>query len=418
MDMRKSGVVSGSDSGAFTDLNRLNNLKVGDRESDGNMRKVAQEFESLFLNEMLKSMRSANEVLGKDNPLNTPAAKQYQEMYDQQLSVTLSRQGGGIGLADVLMRQMSKNKAAVPGEAAATTALTAEAKAPAATTVDSPFVRSSGQRPLWASRVAITPQAAGGGHQNDMALLNQRRLALPSKLTDRLLAGIVPSADPARSTLNTAAVPGRTSPGLDAVLKGSRQPMLSASGVQGRMQVYGRAVAQPPLAPAKQAFESPDAFVATMLPMAQSAAEKIGVDARYLVAQAALETGWGKSIIRQQDGSSSHNLFGIKAAGWQGDSARVLTTEYVDGKQVKETASFRAYGSFEQSFNDYVNFLQNNERYDGALDSAANPKRFVSELQRAGYATDPQYANKIAQIARQMQTYQAVAAADTATTRT
>ena len=255
MDMRKSGVVSGSDSGAFTDLNRLNNLKVGDRESDGNMRKVAQEFESLFLNEMLKSMRSANEVLGKDNPLNTPAAKQYQEMYDQQLSVTLSRQGGGIGLADVLMRQMSKNKAAVPGEAAATTALTAEAKAPAATTVDSPFVRSSGQRPLWASRVAITPQAAGGGHQNDMALLNQRRLALPSKLTDRLLAGIVPSADPVRSTLNTAAVPGRTSPGLDAVLKGSRQPMLSASGVQGRMQIYGRAVAEPPLAPDRKGSE-------------------------------------------------------------------------------------------------------------------------------------------------------------------
>ena len=281
MDMSKSGVVANSDSGAFTDLNRLNKLKVGDRESDGNMRKVAQEFESLFLNEMLKSMRSANEVLGKDNPLNTPAAKQYQEMYDQQLSVTLSRQGGGIGLADVLMRQMSKNKAAVPGEAAATTALTAEVKAPAATTVDSPFVRSSGQRPLWASRVTTTPAAAADGHKNDMAMLNQRRLALPSKLTDRLLAGIVPSADPARTALNTATVPGRTSPGLDAVLKGSRQPMLSASGAQGRMQIYGRAVAQPPLAPAKQAFESPDAFVATMLPMAQQAADRIGVDPLY-----------------------------------------------------------------------------------------------------------------------------------------
>ena len=89
--------------------------------------------------------------------------------------VLITGSSGGIGLADVLMRQMSKNKAAVPGEAAATTALTAEAKAPAATTVDSPFVRSSGQRPLWASRVAITPQAAGGGHQNDMALLNQRQ---------------------------------------------------------------------------------------------------------------------------------------------------------------------------------------------------------------------------------------------------
>ena len=410
MDMRKSGVVSGSDSGAFTDLNRLNNLKVGDRESDGNMRKVAQEFESLFLNEMLKSMRSANEVLGKDNPLNTPAAKQYQEMYDQQLSVTLSRQGGGIGLADVLMRQMSKNKAAVPGEAAATTALTAEVKAPAAATVDSPFVRSSGQRPLWASRVATTPAAAADGHKNDMAMLNQRRLALPSKLTDRLLAGIVPSADPARATLNTATVPGRTSPGLDAVLKGSRQPMLSASGVQGRMQIYGRAVAQPPLAPAKQAFESPDAFVATMLPMAQQAADRIGVDPLYLVAQAALETGWGKSVMRQQDGSSSHNLFGIKATGsWQGAQARAITSEFKGGQMVKETADFRSYDSYQDSFHDLVTLLQSNNRYKEVLNAADKPEQFVRELQKAGYATDPEYASKISQIAKQMKTYQSYA---------
>ena len=399
MDMSKSGVVASSDSGAFTDLNRLNKLKVGDRESDGNMRKVAQEFESLFLNEMLKSMRSANEVLGKDNPLNTPAAKQYQEMYDQQLSVTLSRQGGGIGLADVLMRQMSKNKAAVPGEAAATTALTAEAKAPAATTVDSPFVRSSGQRPLWASRVAITPQAAGGGHQNDMALLNQRRLALPSKLTDRLLAGIVPSADPVRSTLNTAAVPGRTSPGLDAVLKGSRQPMLSASGVQGRMQIYGRAVAQPPLAPAKQAFESPDAFVATMLPMAQQAADRIGVDPLYLVAQAALETGWGKSVMRQQDGSSSHNLFGIKATSdWKGKVAEVTTTEYIGGVARKVTAKFRAYDSYADAFKDHARLLTQSPRYSQTVAKAETAQGYAQGLQKAGYATDPAYANKLTQV--------------------
>ena len=410
MDMSKSGVVASSDSGAFTDLNRLNKLKVGDRESDGNMRKVAQEFESLFLNEMLKSMRSANEVLGKDNPLNTPAAKQYQEMYDQQLSVTLSRQGGGIGLADVLMRQMSKNKAAVPGEAAATTALTAEVKAPATTTVDSPFVRSSGQRPLWASRVATTPAAAADGHKNDMAMLNQRRLALPSKLTDRLLAGIVPSADPARTALNTATVPGRTSPGLDAVLKGSRQPMLSASGAQGRMQIYGRAVAQPPLAPAKQAFESPDAFVATMLPMAQQAADRIGVDPLYLVAQAALETGWGKSVMRQQDGSSSHNLFGIKATGsWQGAQARAITSEFRGGQMVKETAEFRSYDSYQDSFHDLVTLLQSNNRYKEVLNAADKPEQFVRELQKAGYATDPEYASKISQIAKQMKTYQSYA---------
>ncbi len=410
MDMRKSGVVSGSDSGAFTDLNRLNNLKVGDRESDANMRKVAQEFESLFLNEMLKSMRSANEVLGKDNPLNTPAAKQYQEMYDQQLSVTLSRQGGGIGLADVLMRQMSKNKSAVPGEATAITALNTEVKTPAVTSTDSPFVRSSGQRALWASRVAVAPTAAEGGHKNDMDMLNQRRLALPSKLTDRLLAGIVPSADPARSTLNTGSVPGRTSPGLDAVLKGGRQPMLSASGAHGRMQIYGRAIAQPPLAPAKQAFGSPDAFVATMLPMAQQAAARIGVDPLYLVAQAALETGWGKSVMRQQDGSSSHNLFGIKATGsWQGAQARAITSEFRGGQMVKETADFRSYDSYQDSFHDLVTLLQSNNRYKEVLNAADKPEQFVRELQKAGYATDPEYASKISQIAKQMKTYQSYA---------
>ena len=412
MDMRKSGVVSGSDSGAFTDLNRLNNLKVGDRESDSNMRKVAQEFESLFLNEMLKSMRSANEVLGKDNPLNTPAAKQYQEMYDQQLSVTLSRQGGGIGLADVLMRQMSKNKSAVP---------VADSTQPAtpvvtATPVDSPFVRSNGQRPLWASRVATPVTAAEGGHKNDMALLNQRRLALPSKLTDRLLAGIVPSADPARLTLNTGVVPERTSASMDAVLKGSRQPMLSASGVQGRMQVYGRAVAQPPLAPAKQAFNSPDAFVATMLPMAQQAADRIGVDPLYLVAQAALETGWGKSVMRQQDGSSSHNLFGIKATGnWQGAQARAITSEFKGGQMVKETADFRSYDSYQDSFHDLVTLLQSNNRYKEVLNSADKPEQFVRELQKAGYATDPEYASKISQIAKQMKSYQSYASAGSST---
>jgi len=134
MDMFKSGRVSGSDSGAFSDLNRLNQLKVGDKNSDANMRKVAQEFESLFLGEMLKSMRSATEALGKDNPLNTAEAKQYQEMYDQQLAVSMSREGGGIGLADVLMRQMSKNKPLAPGEAATLSAAKQEAAKAAAQT--------------------------------------------------------------------------------------------------------------------------------------------------------------------------------------------------------------------------------------------------------------------------------------------
>ncbi|MFT0474718.1 flagellar assembly peptidoglycan hydrolase FlgJ [Pseudomonas antarctica] len=418
MDMRKSGISSTADSGSYSDLNRLNQLKVGaDKNSDGNMRKVAQEFESLFLSEMLKSMRSATEALGKDNPLNTPAAKQYQEMYDQQLAVSMSREGGGIGLADVLMRQMQKNK---PVDAQAATLQGPEAaQAPAkkvdvpteiaaGTKAEGPLGRSNGQRPLWAYRVAV-PEGASA-HTNDMELMNQRRIALPSKLTDRLLAGILPNAPVAIDAKNA---PLRNSAAADNVISSAARSFAVPSG---RMQVYGRAIAQPPLAPAKKAFSSQDEFVATMLPMAKAAAARIGVDPKYLVAQAALETGWGKSVMRAEDGSSSHNLFGIKAGqSWQGGQARAITSEFRDGAMVKETAHFRSYNSYQDSFHDLVTLLQSNDRYKEVVKSADNPEQFVRELQKAGYATDPDYASKISQIAKTMNSYQNYAAAGAST---
>ncbi|WP_092486542.1 flagellar assembly peptidoglycan hydrolase FlgJ [Pseudomonas sp. NFACC42-2] len=418
MDMRNSGLTSTADSGSYSDLNRLNQLKVGDKNSEGNMRKVAQEFESLFLSEMLKSMRSATEALGKDNPMNTPAAKQYQEMYDQQLAVSMSREGGGIGLADVLMRQMQKNKpvdaqaATLQGPAAAEAVKKVDVptQIAAGTQAEGPLGRSNGQRPLWAYRVAEPQAGAAAAHSNDIALMNQRRIALPSKLTDRLLAGIVPSTDTA--TVAQAA-PLRNSAAADNVVNSTARTFAVPSG---RMQVYGRAVAQPPLAPVKKAFSSQDEFVATMLPMAKAAAARIGIDPKYLVAQAALETGWGKSVMRAEDGSSSHNLFGIKAGqSWQGGQARAITSEFRDGAMVKETAQFRSYASYQDSFHDLVTLLQSNDRYKEVVKSADNPEQFVRELQKAGYATDPAYASKISQIAKTMNSYQNYAAAGATT---
>ncbi|WP_145336974.1 MULTISPECIES: flagellar assembly peptidoglycan hydrolase FlgJ [unclassified Pseudomonas] len=418
MDMRNSGLTSTADSGSYSDLNRLNQLKVGDKNSEGNMRKVAQEFESLFLNEMLKSMRSATDALGKDNPLNTPAAKQYQEMYDQQLAVSLSREGGGIGLADVLMRQMQKNKpvdaqaATLQGPAAAEAVKKVDVptQIAAGTQAEGPLGRSNGQRPLWAYRVAEPQAGAAATHSNDIALMNQRRIALPSKLTDRLLAGIVPSTD---TTTVAQAAPLRNNAAADNVVNSTARTFAVPSG---RMQVYGRAVAQPPLAPVKKAFSSQDEFVATMLPMAKAAAARIGVDPKYLVAQAALETGWGKSVMRAEDGSSSHNLFGIKAGqSWQGGQARAITSEFRDGAMVKETAQFRSYDSYQDSFHDLVTLLQSNDRYKEVVKSADNPEQFVRELQKAGYATDPAYASKISQIAKTMNSYQNYAAAGATT---
>ena len=393
----KSQVSGSADSGAYTDLNRLSALKHGDRDSEANVRKVAQEFESLFISEMLKASRKASDVLADDNPMNTETVKQYRDMYDQQLAVSMSREGGGIGLQDVLVRQLSKNKAASVNT--------------------SPFPRIEGHAPaLWASKVAAPVHAeAGAGVRNDVAALNSRRLALPGKLTDRLLAGIVPSAGSPATATNTAALPRRGDIPVGGVATGDWEPARAFAAPSGNLQILGRAVAQPPLAP-KKAFADSDAFVETMLPMAEQAAKRIGIDPRYLVAQAALETGWGKSVMRNADGSSSHNLFGIKATGsWQGGEARAITSEFRNGAFVKETAAFRSYNSYQESFHDLVTLLQSNSRYQDAVNAADKPEQFVRELQKAGYATDPNYASKISQIAKQMKSEQSYAMLGTST---
>ncbi|PVZ13740.1 MULTISPECIES: flagellar assembly peptidoglycan hydrolase FlgJ [unclassified Pseudomonas] len=427
MDMPKGSTATGAtDSAAYTDLNRLSSLKYGDRDSEANLRKVAQEFESVFVGEMLKSMRSANNVFAEGDPMNSSTVKQYQDMYDQQLAVSMSHQGNGIGLQNVLMRQLSKSAGHSVGDG----------RNPFNRTVD------NSQHMLGAQRDAAADGRNASVH-NDMAKLNERRLQLPSKAADRLLAGIVPSTDAsklardgettAKFTLlhpekaNRISVPGSAPSTIAQAVAGAN----AAKPVQGEGS-YGdwtqsitsgtaaaagtRSYSQVPLAPNKAAFKSPDEFIATMLPMAQDAAARIGVDPTVLVAQAALETGWGKSILRQDDGSSSFNLFNIKATGsWKGDSARAVTSEYENGQVVKETAQFRAYGSYADSFHDLVNLLQNNDRYQGVLKAADNPEQFVKELQKAGYATDPNYASKITAIARQLQSYENYAASSATT---
>ena len=136
------------------------------------------------------------------------------------------------------------------------------------------------------------------------------------------------------------------------------------------------------------------------MPLAEKAAGMLGVSPSVLLAQAALETGWGKFVTRDTaSGKSSFNLFNIKAdSRWQGDAVQVQTLEYRGGVPEKEQARFRAYEDYADSFNDYVEFLQTNPRYQQALEQAEDPGRFVRELHAAGYATDPEYATKIERI--------------------
>jgi flagellar protein FlgJ len=144
------------------------------------------------------------------------------------------------------------------------------------------------------------------------------------------------------------------------------------------------------------AFEDAKTFIEQLYPAAQQAAEELGIDPKALLAQAAIETGWGQHMIHNTSGQNSHNLFGIKAdRRWQGDRALVDTIEFEQGVAATKKAPFRMYDSFADSMQDYVGFIQQNPRYEDAVKQTQSPEHYFSELQKAGYATDPNYANKV-----------------------
>ena len=165
--------------------------------------------------------------------------------------------------------------------------------------------------------------------------------------------------------------------------------------------------------PAQSGVNAPSniEFVRALRPLARDAASKLGVSTDVLIAQAALETGWGKHTIRHPDGHSSNNLFAIKAgSAWDGDSIDVRTLEYVNGRPLRLNARFRAYPNVEAAFDDYVGFLRQHPRYAAALNHGGDQGEFVARLQRAGYATDPRYAEKILAIKDQISAQSTLAA--------
>ena len=140
-----------------------------------------------------------------------------------------------------------------------------------------------------------------------------------------------------------------------------------------------------------------------MEPMAQAASAATGIPARFIIGQAALESGWGKREIKNADGSTSHNVFGIKATkDWTGKTVSTLTTEYVHGKPQRVVEKFRAYDSYQEAMTDYASLLKGNPRYAQVINSAHDVKGFANGMQRAGYATDPHYAKKLMSIMDKM----------------
>ncbi|MBY6198962.1 flagellar assembly peptidoglycan hydrolase FlgJ [Vibrio hangzhouensis] len=154
-----------------------------------------------------------------------------------------------------------------------------------------------------------------------------------------------------------------------------------------------------PVKPVKPVdFKSPQSFVESLRPYADKAAQSLGVDSSLLLAQAALETGWGQKVVNNSKGSSN-NLFNIKAdRSWQGDKVATQTLEYHQNVPVQERAAFRSYQNYEDSFNDYVKFLNENPRYQTALTRNDGSEAFIRDIHRAGYATDPSYADKVLRV--------------------
>lgn len=181
-----------------------------------------------------------------------------------------------------------------------------------------------------------------------------------------------------------------------AIKRDDAQPAKGISLPQKAMSLSSSGQPAPAAAPTGDTRKD---FVNRVWEHAAEAGQAIGVSPHFLVAQAALESGWGKAEIKSGDGKPTHNLFGIKAgASWKGKVVFSPTTEYVNGKPQAKLEPFRAYGSYAEAFRDYAKLITGNPRYAGAVENAANPSAFARELQKAGYATDPHYAAKLNRI--------------------
>jgi flagellar protein FlgJ len=198
-----------------------------------------------------------------------------------------------------------------------------------------------------------------------------------------------------QETNETESTPGKTLQDKKSMFVIRRNDSLSSSAVSPEHHIN----TTPPKLAIPEKFESKEQFVQTLWPLAERAAEKLDTTPQVIIAQAALETGWGQYVQKTPGGRNSYNLFNIKAdSSWKGPTLTVKTLEYDGDVARQEKAAFRVYSSFEDSFNDYVNFIQKHGRYDRALQQSSDPSNYIRELHNAGYATDPSYANKIIDI--------------------
>ncbi|MFT7560566.1 MAG: flagellar protein FlgJ [Flavobacteriales bacterium] len=276
----------------YTDIQGLQGLKT-EKDSDVAMKKIAQQFESMFIQMLMKNMRSANAVFEEGSMFNSKESEFYRDMQDNQTALTMAH-GKGFGIADALYRQMSGKDANKLRH-----------------------MDNASQAPVFVS----------------LKGLNDNSALTPTKIQNNDIKNIT---------------------------------------------------------------TNPEEFVRSYIPYAKETANRLGVDAETLIAQAALETGWGEYVIQDNMGRSSNNYFNIKSNNeWHGDKVVTKTREFLNNAFVNVKDSFRSYDSIGDSFKDFGEFILGSDRYKDAAESSKDGMEFIQKIHAAGYATDPNYVDKI-----------------------
>lgn len=300
------------------DANSLNNLKQAAKENSPEAIKgVAKQFEAIFMNMMLKSMREATP---QDSLLDNDQSRTFISMLDQQLTNNLASKG--LGLADVLARQLTKNG----------------------------YGTTNSMEQAVSDSYSFSDKQSFNENLIGNPFLNQARAALQQN----------------PSILN------------QAIKNISEFKTLNEN-------------------------TSAEAFQKKMAHHAEAASRATGIPTHLMLGQAALESGWGKRELKGTDGTPSNNLFGIKATGnWNGKVVEAVTSEYVNGIKQKRIEKFRAYDSYADSFKDFANLIRNNTRYENVMANLDNIQGYANAMQKAGYATDPNYAEKLTNVIKKV----------------
>lgn len=346
--------------GMAIDARSLDALKMQSKQDpNATARQAARQFEAQFAHTLLSQMRQTSMAGegGLSNVFNSSASQNWRGMLDQQMAQNLAgvatqRADGsagpapersGLGLADLIEKQLNR-------------------------------LNSSG----------------------DAVARNDLPLSMSTLQLARAGSGAPQAAAASGAELNLGGIRRIQNGSFDKPVMHPGRAYPETNGTAQRAAAAQAASKTERTAPVAGSSEDVRAtFLAKYLPAARRAEAATGIPAAYILGQAALESGWGKHEIRSADGQRSHNLFGIKATGWSGRVAETRTTEYRAGQAEKVNAKFRAYDSYDAAFEDYARLLSSNPRYAGALKAAGSAEQFAMGLQKAGYATDPRYAEKL-----------------------